>query len=458
MGRIIEAADLFCGGGGFSTGLLQAAQRLGLNVNLSAVNHDKPSIAVHKKNHPLAERYCTGLETVKPIDIVPKRYLDLLIASPECTNHSRAKGGVPRCDQSRFSGMLVLNWLQELYVKEFIMENVKEFMEWGPLGINQKPIKSKKGHLFQTFILMLKAMDYTVTWDVHNCANFGDATSRDRFFLRATKGRKCPAWPAQTHANDPGGDRFGKMLKPWKPAKEIIDWSLPGHSIFLTKEDIKNSGLKIKRPLVENTLKRLASGIEKNWGEFAEPFLVLLRGTKEGTLKNSAISIDAPIPTLSTSCGHLALCRPLIIPQLSSGKIRTIENSIPTITTTAAHAIVQAIIMDGEGFPGMPPFLVKYYGNSTAVSIHRPLDTLTTEDRFGLCRPVLIKTGSGKFYFDLLYRMLTPLECARAHSFPDGYFNLPGLSDKEIKKQIGNSVPTETATSMCHAALQRFAA
>lgn len=117
MGNIINAADLFCGAGGTSTGLLNAAKRLGMDVRLLAINHWNVAIQTHQANHPGARHLTTGLESVTPADVVPGGKLDLLWASPSCTHHSVARGGRPRCDQSRAQPHLLLDWMDQLYVR-----------------------------------------------------------------------------------------------------------------------------------------------------------------------------------------------------------------------------------------------------------------------------------------------------------------------------------------------------
>jgi DNA (cytosine-5)-methyltransferase 1 len=121
---MIFAADLFCGAGGTSTGLIQAAQALGLDVNLLAINHWNLAIATHSANHPGVEHRCEDLDNVNPRKVVPGGYLDLLVASPECMSHSRARGGTPKNDQSRATAFHVLRWAEALYVKDILIENV----------------------------------------------------------------------------------------------------------------------------------------------------------------------------------------------------------------------------------------------------------------------------------------------------------------------------------------------
>ncbi len=503
MGKVIKAADLFCGAGGTSTGLALAAEEMGLNLQLTAINHWDRAIETHSTNHPWANHMCTGLDGIKPSKVIPGGKLDLLVASPECTHHSNARGGKPMDDQSRASAWHVLHWCQELYVRNILIENVTEFKKWGPLGEDRKPLKSKIGHTYQAFVNALRSLGYRVEEKIINCANYGDATTRRRCFIMAQRGNRRPLWPEITHGQDSAPDIFGQSLKLWKPAREIIDWNIPGHSIFLTPEDVKESGLKIKRPLAENTIKRIATGIRRFWGEWAEPFLVMLYGT------NDVRRVDRPLATVTASGGHIGLCRPFVTIFKGQSNVRSVDEGLPTITTQqhlylcqpfmmatgqtggsdsrtrsihdpvstlvtkAEQCLVQPFIVSAahEGanshiksidtpMPTMTtkrnqcvvqPFLVKYNRTGRPISIDAPLDTVTTDDRYGLVRPQLFEIGGERYLIDILFRMLTPAELAAAHSFPSDYI-FAGTKE-EIVKQIGNSVPVETSKALCKARL-----
>lgn len=135
----IESIDLFCGGGGTTTGVANACKELSKTPHMVAINHWKAAVDTHRRNHPWAKHLCTGLESVNPTEVAPSR-VNLLVASPECTGHSNARGGKPCNDQSRASAWLILKWLQELYVESVLIENVQEFEKWGTLGANGRPL------------------------------------------------------------------------------------------------------------------------------------------------------------------------------------------------------------------------------------------------------------------------------------------------------------------------------
>jgi DNA (cytosine-5)-methyltransferase 1 len=215
----ILAADLFCGAGGTSTGLLRAAELLNRRVELTAVNHWDRAIETHSANHPGANHFCQSLADLDPKRAVPGGKLDLLVASPECTHHSVARGGKPVNDQSRASAYCVHRWCAALDVKRVLIENVPEFQSWGPLGTNGKPLASKKGVLFEAFVNTMKAMGYRVEWRVLNAADYGGATTRRRLFIQAAKGKVPIHWPARTHEPAPTPGLFGETLTKWRAAR-----------------------------------------------------------------------------------------------------------------------------------------------------------------------------------------------------------------------------------------------
>jgi DNA (cytosine-5)-methyltransferase 1 len=262
MKQNFNVVDMFCGAGGESTGIIQAAQEKGMCVNLTAINHWERAIETHAANHPSAAHWCESVERLDPVKVIPGQRLDLLWASPECTHHSIARGGRPRSDQSRASAWLILKWLSELYVSRVIIENVPEFLSWGPLDATGRPIQSQKGKTFQAFITSLRSLGYSVDWKILTAADYGDPTTRRRLFIQAVKGRKRIVWPRITHMD---GTENLMGYQPWRPARDIIDWSIPGTSIF-----------NRKKPLADATIRRIAAGIEKYWKDYAKPFLAVL--------------------------------------------------------------------------------------------------------------------------------------------------------------------------------------
>ena len=195
MKKTYNVVDMFCGAGGESTGIMQAALEQDLKVNLLAINHWERAMETHAANHPSAEHLCESVERIDPTQVIKGGKLDLLWASPECTHHSVARGGRPKSDQSRASAWLILKWLSELYVERVIIENVPEFLSWGPLDSAGKPVQSQKGKTFRAFVLSMQSLGYTVDWKILTAADYGDPTTRRRLFIQAVKGRKRIMWP-----------------------------------------------------------------------------------------------------------------------------------------------------------------------------------------------------------------------------------------------------------------------
>lgn len=454
----IAAADLFCGAGGTSTGMGRACRDLGIELDLLAVNHWPVAIETHSRNHPAARHLCESLDGVNPRQVIPSGRLHLLVASPECTHHSRARGGKPKNDQSRASAWHVPRWLEALDVKSLIVENVVEFMEWGPLGSNGKPLKSRKGETFKAWIGAIESLGYRVEYKTLCAADYGDPTTRERLFVLARKGRGAIEWPEPTHGKH---STLLRDVKPWRAAREVIDWQLPGQSIF-----------NRKRPLSPNTLRRIVEGLRRFGGKTLEPFLMHL--THGGRVHDVA----RPFPTITGAHrGELAVVEPFLLSQASGGAPRRVSEPMPTVCGDGATALVSASFIVSAGGPEVgprsvdqplnttltrdhmaivQPFLTKYYGTALANSVDEPLDTITTRDRFGLCTPLVVRTTDGQLVaLDIRFRMLQPHELAAGMSF-DRDYHFAGNKGDQIK-QIGNAVPGECARALCRAQLAPFA-
>lgn len=414
-------ADLFCGAGGSSSGMFRAVAEMGRDVELVAVNHWSTAIDTHTRNHPGARHFCVNLDSARPENIVPGGRLDLLMASPECTHHSRARGGKPTSDQQRTSAWHVNRWASTLDIRCILVENVAEFREWGPVLPSGSPDPSKKGAYFQAWVQSLWAMGYTVDWKLLNAADYGDATTRTRFFLIARKDGQPVRWPEPTHSATGSADMFGQ-LKRWRSAAEIIDWSNPGTSLF-----------ERKRPLSVKTRLRIARGLQKFGGALAPLYIRLLDlpAEDESTIiaacesgpvspfvaanrnNNVPRSVDQPVPVVTTSTGGgLFVVEPgaFVLGQQSGAVARETTEPVPTIATDGAISLIRPMVVRynanctveaidaplstvtaGGGHHGLvSPIVVPYYGNSAGSDVNRPLPTVTTKDRFGLCSPTIV--------------------------------------------------------------------
>lgn len=408
--RKIIAADFWCGAGGTSTGLVHAVKDLGYELEQTAVNHWDIAVATHSKNHPNARHYCKAVDSINPLDIYAGRRLQLLVASPECVHHSRARGGKPRDEQKRADAWDLQRWIEKLYIENLLIENVREFVDWGPLKADGTPDKRHKGKYFNQFIDFLKIL-YNVEWRVLNCADYGDATTRERFFLiaRRPKGKKI-FFPEPTHASrkvlaKKQPSLFGgKELKPWRSAREIIDWNLPGKSVFGRK-----------KPLSENTMKRIFAGLFKY---SLKPFVM---GTGGPTGQQRPRSVDEPVRTILTD-GRQNLFVPYLI-NLKGKKRSDRSTDEPSFAQCAGgnhQMLVEPFMVNlengsnrpesmsrdiqepipticGKGILGVvEPFLVKYHGNENGAHlIAEPISTITTKDRLVLIEPFLVQFFGG---------------------------------------------------------------
>ncbi|HAE59334.1 MAG TPA: hypothetical protein DCG54_07470 [Anaerolineae bacterium] len=494
-----EYADLFCGSGGISTALSEVARELGKLWHLYAINHWDIAIATHKANHPDVQHYNNDLQDVDPLDVVSGKWLRLLVAAPECTHFSRARGGKPKSKQSRASAKYILRWMRKIYIEDVLIENVPDFLTWGPLypctcGAGPKSedhadgcqfgiaVKERKGEYFNRFIRAIKKLGYTVDWRVLNAANYGDPQTRKRLFIICRKTRPI-VWPEQTHHKSSGG-MFGD-LKPWRTAREIIDWSNKGESIS-----------KRKTPLRPNTMRRIIAGLYK-YG--LRPFLI----GHPNTTHDNIHSVDLPLQTITSQSADMALAQPFLIQMDHGGYIHDIDKPIPTITSADAWALaspyivplnhgpdlraydidkplptitsvdawglIQPYLVEYHGgdasrprvrsvdtpiptidtnnrFGLAQPYLVEYHGTGKAFSIDEPLKTITGTDVFGLAWPLVIQHAGKLYLVDIYYRMLTPRELARGQSIPDWYQFVGNR--EQVVKQIGNAVPRRLAKAL----------
>lgn len=404
MAKKMLVADLLCGAGGSSTGAMKALKDLGLEMELVCLNHWPTAIETHQLNHPEARHYVQDIATVRPHLIVPEGYLDLLMASPTCTHHSVARGGKPTSDQQRSDPWHIITWLTELRVKRMIIENVWEFISWGPVDHKTgKPIKERKGEYFAAWIDTIRRLAYDPEWRKLNAADFGDATSRQRFILMARNDGRRVSWPMPTHKRrDKVSDDLFSEQKPWRPASEIIDWSLKGRSIF-----------NRKKPLAAKTLARIYAGALKfGW---PEPYIVILRNHM------SAQGIDAPLPTIAANGNHIAIAQPVVISPRhgkdgAGPRPRSAQDPLPTITAGGSQmGVVEPVIVNmKKGAAPMDqstplptitsaashlamaePVIVNMKGQSTATSAEEPLPTQTAHaGHLYAAEPIILSQNS----------------------------------------------------------------
>jgi DNA (cytosine-5)-methyltransferase 1 len=460
MSRVVKIVDLFAGAGGTSDGALHAISAMGMRADLTAINHWPVAVATHQVNHPEARVLCTGVDAVNPRELFAPGGLDLLWASPECTHHSIARGGRPINDQSRATAWCVVRWAEAVRPPVILVENVPEFLTWGPCGTNGRPLSRQKGATFHAWVGALRSLGYQVDWRVLCAADYGDPTTRKRLFVQAVCGRRRVVWPEPTHGEALEDDFFAAR-RPWVPARDIIDWSLVGQSIY-----------DRARPLSPKTMARIEAGLKKYglrpfvaawdhqsgsgvWSGEAplstvttkarhgvvEPFLVEMRGTDVSQVNSSGRDLSQPLGTVTAGGNHHALIEPALLGQQSGSALRPVSQPAPTVATAGAIALVE-------------PFLVKFYGTGGAQSTGQPLDTVTTKDRHALVNPEVVVDGQ-IYKLDIRFRMLQPHELAAAQGFRRDYVFTGSKADQV--KQIGNAVPRGLASALVGAAMTQRA-
>ena len=412
--------DAFAGGGGASVGIEMA---LGRPVDI-AINHDPDAILMHKTNHPDTLHLTEDIFKVNLKKYVKGQHVALMWASPDCTSHSKAKGGKPR-----EKGLRILPWAVYKHAKEILpdvvlMENVEEIQQWGPLDENGYPIPERKGEDYKKFINAMKSLGYMFDSRELVAADYGAPTTRKRWYAVFRRDGREICFPKQTHSA--GGIGF----EYWKACGDYIDWSDLGKSIF-----------ERKKPLAEATQKRIANGIKKYIVDADSPYIVrdadalvfIIQYHGETRVGDSRGQLLAePIKTIDTS-NRYGLVTAFITKYYKTGVGQGCDEPLHTITTSPGH------------FGLVSAFLIKYYGAGCGQQIEKPLGTITTKDRFGLVNVVLDIDGGKYIISDILLRMLKPEELKLMQGFPKDYIIDRDYNWKKypISKQvarIGNSV------------------
>lgn len=512
--------DGFCGGGGWSTGFEFA---IGRPVDIG-INHDKYAIAMHKKNHPFTEHYNENIFEVDPYKATKGRPVGWAHFSPDCTHFSRAKGGTPVKKSIRGLAWVVTKWAGTVHPRIISMENVPEFMSWGSLCARRNkdgriyrmdgtlaekgtyvpyseqqlvPNKKKQGKTFKRFINVMKSFGYKCEWKILTASDYGAPTIRKRLFIIFRNDGKSIIFPNPTHGNPESEEvKSGKLL-PWHTAAECINWDLECPSIF-----------ERKKPLAENTLRRIAKGIQKFVIENPNPFIIQVN---HGGDNFRGQEVDKPMPTITAKHGF-GIVAPTLIQyhgEQSKNEVRgqILEKPLQTVDTANRYGLVTAFmskyfggnyqgcgssvdeplhtitavdhnalaavhitqfnnhcigqkvdeplktITCGEGhFGEVRAFLIKYYSGESGQKVNEPLHTIRTKNCFGL---VTIK-GVDYAIVDIGLRMLTPRELYNAQGFPTDYeIETDCYGNKYPKtKQVarcGNSVPPPFATALARA-------
>jgi len=359
----IFVIDLFCGAGGETSGI-EKAKLEGKKVAkvIIGINHDTNAILSAEENNQDILYFIEDIRTIGLIPIISvinaiRKYHPnskiMLHASLECTNFSKAKGGQPRDADSRTLAEHLFRYIDAIDPDYIQIENVEEFMCWGDMDENGKPLSKDKGRSYERWKREVMKYGYDFDYRILNAADYGAYTTRKRFFGIFSKKGIPIVFPQPTHCKGGRQDMFSS-LKPWKPVKDVLNFKDEGETIFREK------------PLAEKTLERIYSGLIKFVAGGKDAFLVKYNSMSR-TGKYNPPGVNEPCPTVSTQ-NRLGIAQVAFISKYFGGnpysKNTSIDDPASTLTTKDRLAFISA-----------------YYGNRHNHSVNDPAPTVTTKDR-----------------------------------------------------------------------------
>jgi len=421
-GQMIFWIDLFSGAGGTTSGIHLAGMP---NVKVVAcVNHDNNALYSHWLNHPNCMHFVEDVRDFKVVvalrELVDRLRSEFpgckinLWASLECTNYSKAKGGLPRDADSRTLAHALFMYIEELKPDYVYIENVREFMSWGPLDEKGRPISKLNGRDYLRWVKKMCSYGYEYDYKLINSADHGAYTSRERYFGQFAKDGLPIKWPETTHSKKPDeGGLFGAKKK-YKAVREVLDLEDEGTSIFTRK-----------KPVCEKTQERVYAGLvkfvaggedlfgNKDLKEFKDFKVikdiesVFLSKQYSGHPDSKNISVNGPAGSLTTIDHHAMVSSIFLTAHYSTGKnIHSIEKPCPTVSTKDRFAKVESQFMQsyysGGGklgsieqpnptLMGVPKqrltsvkFMDQQYGASKPGSIEDPANTITSNPKLNL--------------------------------------------------------------------------
>ncbi len=411
--------DNFAGGGGASTGIELA---IGRSVDI-AINHDPNAVAMHTTNHPDTLHYCESVFDVDPVAATAGRPVGLAWFSPDCRHFSKAKGSKPVEKEIRALAWIVIRWALAVRPRVMMLENVEEFKTWGPLIVSadggMRPDPERAGETFEAFCGMLSGgipvahpalaecceflgiaadgllaqqlvagLGYAVDHRELRACDYGAPTIRKRFFMVMRCDGVPVTWPESTHGDPKTPAVQSGKLAPWRTAAECIDWSIPAQSIF-----------DRKKPLAENTLKRIARGIQRFVIDSASPFIVKCNHTttkgKYDCFRGQALA--EPLQTITKTHGY-AIAVPHLTKFRTGATGQPVNEPVPTVTAgTSArpggngHALG---IVEAE----LAPLIARQFGASIGHRADEPSATITAGGggKSQLVSTTLIQMGYGE--------------------------------------------------------------
>jgi len=462
--------DSFAGGGGASQGIEDA---VGVPVDI-AINHDEDAIIMHQANHPETKHYTEDVWKVNPREVTHGRPVGLLWASPDCKHFSRAKGGKPVEKKIRSLAWVVVKWADQSRPRVIILENVREFEEWGPLvprwscpecdwqgtegqakllrphgarfcprcdGRGLEPQRNKRGDILLGEPLIhrrkrARSIQRVIDSKTRQPVLIPDPDRKGLTFRRFTGRLRGLGYKVEhrvLNAADFGAPtcRRRLFLIARRDGQPIV-WPDPTHSDpKKIGKDLFSAQLKPwrtaaecidwsipcpsiferKRPLAEATMRRIAMGIKRYVLDNPRPFIV---GAGGPVYSGKPKSADEPMGA------------------------QTADEPMRTVMSDGLHAAV------------VYSFLVKYFGTAIGQAVDDPLHTVTGKDRFGVVTVQI--NGETYIIVDIGLRMLNPRELALGQGFPASYI-LTGTNTSQVAR-IGNSVPPPEVTAIVKANFQ----
>ncbi|EMP5826086.1 TPA: DNA cytosine methyltransferase [Klebsiella aerogenes] len=402
--------DNFAGGGGASTGIEMATGR---SVDI-AINHDENAVAMHRTNHPDTLHYCENVFDVDPVAATGGKAVGFAWFSPDCTHYSKARGSKPVKREIRGLAWVSVRWGLDVRPRVMALENVEEFKTWGPLlSCEMRPDPERSGETFRAFVGMLSTgipadhpalyeccdflgispdskdakrliagLGYKVEYRELRASDYGAPTIRKRFFMLMRCDDQPIVWPEATHGDPKSAAVKAGKLAPWRTAAECIDWSIPAPSIF-----------DRKKPLAENTLKRIARGIQRFVVDSAEPFIVKCNHTSTNGKYDCfrGQELGAPIQTITKKLGY-AIAVPRLVPFMAGNggsqyqaKPRSIDKPLHTILKQSRACVVA-------------PVVARQFGASIGHRADEPSATITAGGggKSQLVSATLIQMGYGE--------------------------------------------------------------
>lgn len=377
--------DCFAGGGGASVGIEMA---LGRSVDI-AINHSPEAIAMHSQNHPDTLHLTEDIFKVDLKKYVKNQHVALMWASPDCTSHSKAKGGKPREKGLRILPWAVYKHAKVLLPDVIIMENVEEIQQWGPLDDNGYPIPERKGEDYKKFITSMKSLGYDFDSRELVAADYGAPTTRKRWYAIFRRDGKPIVWPEPTHSKSGANG-----LKPWVPVSSVLNFKSLGKSIFGRK-----------KPLAPNTMNRIARGLEKFVFNNPEPFIVQVNHSGDNFRGQD---IHSPMPTITSKHGF-GTVTPVLSPVIDkayggnyTGNGSKVDEPLHTITTVDHNRLIT-------------PYIIQYHSETSKNEVRgqkvtEPVMTLDTSNRYGLVSSFIMKfykSGTGQGMDEPLHTITT---------------------------------------------------